>query len=132
MEAESRADPGRSAAFRWYRWFANPLTRLGLRTPIVRRLLGRSLLTVRGSRTGNDFTFPVMYALDGDDIVVVPGRPEIKTWWRNLRDPAEVRVRLAGREFEAKARAIEGTEDPGAVAEGWSPGCSAFRGRLAR
>ena len=97
MEAEPRANPGRSAAFRWHRLFANPLTRLGFRIPIVRRLLGRSLvlLTVRSRRTGNDFTFPVMYALDGDDIVVVPGRPETKTWWRNLRDPAEARARLA-------------------------------------
>ena len=41
-------------------------------------------LDVRGRRTGRHYRFPVEYAADGDALVVVPGHPEAKTWWRNL------------------------------------------------
>jgi hypothetical protein len=41
---------------------------------------------------------PVQYAADGQTVYVVPGGWEHKTWWRNLIQPAKVRLRLQGRD----------------------------------
>jgi hypothetical protein len=46
-----------------------------------RRLVG---LGVVGRHTGRVTRFPVQFAPLGADLVVVPGRPEHKTWWHNL------------------------------------------------
>lgn len=64
----------------------------------VRGRLARSLavLRVRGTRTGRVFQFPVQFARQGDTLVLAPGRPAAKTWWRNLRKPASVRVLVDG------------------------------------
>lgn len=76
---------------------------------------GLALLTVTGRRSGRSFTFPVQYARDGDTIVLIPGRPDTKTWWRNLVEPARVGLRLRGRDMRGTAVA---TRDPEAVADG--------------
>lgn len=64
----------------------------------LHRLLGRSLmgLRLRGVRSGAELTLPVMYAADDDGLVVVPGHPAQKRWWRNLRRPAPVSVLIDG------------------------------------
>jgi hypothetical protein len=46
-----------------------------------RRLVG---LAVAGRRTGQVVRFPVQYAAHERGLVVVPGRPGRKTWWRNI------------------------------------------------
>ena len=53
-------------------------------------------LRVRGVVTGREVEFPVQYAADADGLVIVPGHPESKRWWRNLRRPAVVGVLLNG------------------------------------
>lgn len=62
-------------------------------------VLDRQLVTlrVRGAVTGATFEFPVQYAADDSAVVVVPGRPETRRWWRNLVEPAPVDVLLQGR-----------------------------------
>jgi hypothetical protein len=72
----------------------------------VHRVLDRPLvaLRVRGVVTGRTFELPVQYAAEdssavnavGNAVVVVPGRPETKRWWRNLIEPAPVDVLLQG------------------------------------
>lgn len=42
-------------------------------------------LAVRGRRSGIVRRFPAQYAEDAAGLVVVPGKPEHKLWWRNLR-----------------------------------------------
>jgi hypothetical protein len=44
------------------------------------------------------------------------GWPERKVWWRNLREPAPVSLRLAGRTRTGRARAI-GDEHSGVRVE---------------
>jgi hypothetical protein len=63
------------------------------------RMLDRSLVGLRvvGTVTGVVRELPVQYAADGDGIVVLPGHPDGKKWWRNLRGGAEVTVLLGGR-----------------------------------
>ena len=76
---------------------ANPIVRSLLRSPAGRRL-GRRLALIRytGCRTGRMHELPVQYAHDGARIWILPGSPEGKTWWRNLRSGADVDLVLAG------------------------------------
>jgi deazaflavin-dependent oxidoreductase (nitroreductase family) len=71
---------------------------------IDRRLIG---LAVTGRRTGRVLRFPVQYADHGDALVVLPGHPEKKVWWRNLTG-AETRLEvLCGPDWlQATARVL--------------------------
>jgi hypothetical protein len=54
-------------------------------------------LRIRGVVTGRTFELPVQSAAFEHGVVVVPGRPETKRWWRNLVEPAAVDVLQCGR-----------------------------------
>lgn len=55
-------------------------------------------LAVQGRRSGVLRRFPAQYAEDDTGLVVVPGRPAGKTWWRNLpASRAACEVLLDGR-----------------------------------
>jgi hypothetical protein len=65
-------------------------------------------LAVTGRRTGQVARFPVQYALDGDDMVVVPAYADRKSWWRNLRDPGTpLRVLYDGHWVVAQAELVQ-------------------------
>ena len=89
-------------------WFRNrlvaPVVRWLLRSPL-HPVLSRSLvvLSYQGRKTGRWRSLPWMYAREGQDLYVVPGQPERKVWWRNLRRPTRVRLRLQGRAREGIA-----------------------------
>ena len=55
---------------------------------------------------------------ESDTIWVLPGRPERKTWWRNLRSGAPVRMHVDGADVAGTALAISGDADPEEVARG--------------
>ncbi len=75
----------------------NPIVIAVLRSRLHRLLSGNLILvTYRGRRTGRERTIPVMYAEDGDRLVVLVGDAPAKQWWRNLRAGAQVEVRLRG------------------------------------
>jgi hypothetical protein len=61
--------------------------------------MSRSLaaLRVRGLVTGHVFEFPVQCAAGDHGMVILPGRPETKRWWRNLTEPAPVDILVRGR-----------------------------------
>ena len=92
---------------------------MGAATPAIRWSLGRGsggpmarsllLLRVRGRRSGTWYTTPVGYARDGDVVVIVTS--PTYTWWKNIRDGAEVDVRLDGAWRQGRAR-IVGPDDP--------------------
>jgi hypothetical protein len=96
---------------------ANPLVKALLRSPLHGLASGRvALISVTGRRTGRDYTFPVFYRRDGTRVLIVPSAPERKLWWRNLRQPASVRLRLAGEERTGRALA-KGDESTGVTVE---------------
>lgn len=88
-----------------------------LRSP-VHGLLSGSLDLVRytGRTSGREITTPTMYARRGDDVVILVGRPETKTWWRNFASDRDVDVLLQGRWMAMTARAIVGAEEPDTIA----------------
>jgi hypothetical protein len=78
---------------------------IGLLRSLVHRLLSGSLLLIRyrGRRSCRRFTIPVMYAEREGTLTILVGHPERKTWWRNLRNGAEVVVRLRGDRLRGQA-----------------------------
>ena len=101
-------------------WFmnkiANPLVKLILLSPF-HGLMSASvlILTYRGCRSGKEYMLPVQYVQDGNNLFIVPGDAEKKTWWRNFKDGLDVLLRLKGQflsgcgiliEYEANAEEI--------------------------
>ncbi len=94
-------------------WFlnkiANPFVRLILQSPLHGIMSAALLLiTYRGFKTGKEYTLPVQYVKEGQTIYLVPGMPEKKVWWRNLRGGTPVRLLLAGKPLLGKADLLEG------------------------
>ena len=75
----------------------------------LHRLLSGSLLLIgyRGRRSGRRFTIPVMYAERDGTLTIFVGHPERKNWWRNLRQGAEVEVRLRGDRLRGHAALVD-------------------------
>jgi hypothetical protein len=71
-----------------------------LRSPAHGALSKRLVvMTVTGRRTGKRHSFPVSYEQDGPDHLRIHlDWPERKVWWRNLKTPAPVSVRLRGKQ----------------------------------
>lgn len=92
---------------------ANPLLRRLLRGPAGRHL-GRGLAVLRytGRRTGQPHELVCQYVRSGATVWVLVGRAEHKTWWRNLREPREVELWVAGEHVRARAVAVLGAEQP--------------------
>ena len=103
----------------WFRnRLINPVVRLLLRSQLHRLLSGSLvILSYQGRKTGRWHSLPCMYARDGQDLYIIPGHPDRKVWWRNLRQPTLVRLRLQGRDLEGTATA---SSDPEAIA----PACA--------
>jgi hypothetical protein len=96
--------------------------------PVLRRLLltrpgaglGRRLAVVcyTGRRTGAPHELVVQYVRDDETVWVLVGAADTKTWWRNLREPADVELWPAGEHHAARAMALVGTERPAECAAG--------------
>jgi hypothetical protein len=71
-------------------------------------LLDRSLvvLRLRGQVTGRTIELPAQYAVDGDALIILPGRPAEKRWWRNLQEPSSVNVLVGGEWRTGEGRAL--------------------------
>ena len=88
----------------------NPFMKAVLRSPF-HAIMSKSvaILTVTGKKSGKDYTFPVNYQRSGDGIWIVSMRD--RTWWKNLRGGAKVKVRLAGKDFEGWGEVFEEIQD---------------------
>jgi len=98
---------------------ANPVLRRLLRTSVGRHL-GRGLMVVRytGRVTGRPHELVVQYTRDGDAVWILVGQAGRKTWWHNLRQPADVDLWLAGEHVRARAVVVSGSGDPTQAAAG--------------
>ena len=75
-----------------------------LRTPLHHFMGNTMLITVTGRKTGKKYTTPVGYYRVDDHIWVITNRD--RTWWRNLKDGAEVSMRIHGKNVNGFAEAI--------------------------
>lgn len=95
---------------------ANSVVETMLKSPLHRIVSGSMvLLRYQGITTGTDYTLPVQYADTEHGLVVVVGRPETKTWWRNFTTMGQAKVLLAGTWVPMTAHALRGADDPDAV-----------------
>jgi deazaflavin-dependent oxidoreductase (nitroreductase family) len=86
-------------------WFNSIITWL-LRSPmhgLVSRIL--ILLTVTGRKSGRSISTPTNYIRQGDTLWVISWRQ--RTWWRNLRGGAIVRVLLSGKNLSGTGQVVE-------------------------
>jgi deazaflavin-dependent oxidoreductase (nitroreductase family) len=90
--------------------FVNAAMRLALRTPGLRRLLGKAFatITVTGARTGHRYTTPIQYVRSGEDFLVLSQRT--RRWWRNLTSEPAVELLVAGKVVRGQARLAEPAE----------------------
>jgi hypothetical protein len=117
-------------------WFLPTLDGSPARNRLVLRVLesrahgklDRSLLALRvyGVVTGRAFELPVQYATVQDVLVIAPGRPRTKRWWRNLRGPSPVDVLMRGQWHHGEGHVLH----PGD--HGYAPAMAAYRNRWPR
>jgi hypothetical protein len=79
-----------------------------LRSPL-RRWAGRGLVevTYRTRSSGALVRFPAQYARVGSDVLVLPGHPERKRWWRTFRQPTHAVLRLPEGERAVIGRVVD-------------------------
>lgn len=82
----------------------NDFMKFFLRTPLHIFMGNTMLITVTGRKTGRKYTTPVGYYRADGTLWVLSSRE--RTWWRNVRDGAEVSLRLHGKEATGFAEAI--------------------------
>lgn len=71
------------------------------------------LLTTTGRKSGRPRETPLIYARDGDDLIVIAskgGAPAAPHWYRNLAATPEVTVQVLAERFTARAFDAEGDE----------------------
>ena len=92
---------------------ANSVVRKLLESPAHRLMSGSTdVVRYRGRRSGETFTTPTQYASYGDGLVILVGRPDTKTWWRNFREERDIDVLVRGEWRAMTACAVVGTNEP--------------------
>jgi deazaflavin-dependent oxidoreductase (nitroreductase family) len=102
-------------------YFGNAVPRLHAR--LYKRLQGRfvgrwfggpvMVLETTGRRSGRTRSTPVIYAWDGDDLIVVPsnaGNHRSPSWWLNLKAQPDAEVVIGGERRRVRARETQGEE----------------------
>lgn len=75
-----------------------------LRTPLHVFMGKTILITVTGRKTGKKYTTPVGYYQSDGNLWVMTSRD--RTWWRNVKDGADVSLRMHGKDVVGHAEAI--------------------------
>lgn len=73
-------------------------------------------LRYTGRISGHRYALPVQCAAWGDRLVVYPGHPERKVWWRNLRQPTPIEVGWLGAVRPGVARVLAAPDPERAAA----------------
>ena len=82
----------------------NDFVKFFLRTPLHIFMGDTMLITVRGRKTGKEYSTPVGFYRENDSLWVLSSRD--RTWWRNLRGGANVRLLLKGRNLSGRAKIV--------------------------
>jgi len=85
----------------------------GGRVNTTARLFPVVLLSVRGARSGQLRTVPLVYFTDAGDVILMAssfGRPRYPAWYHNVKANPEVELEAMGRRGRFSARETEGEE----------------------
>lgn len=95
----------------------NSVVEAVLRSPLHRLLSGSvDLVRYEGRRSGRTFVTPTQYARMGNDVVIMVGHPERKSWWRNFETAHDLDVLVRGRWLPLRGRVVRGADDPAVAA----------------
>ena len=82
----------------------NDFVKFFLHTPFYVFMGGTMLITVTGRKTGKKYTTPVGFYREGNTLWILSSRD--RTWWRNVKDGAEVEMRIRGKDVTGFAETI--------------------------
>jgi deazaflavin-dependent oxidoreductase (nitroreductase family) len=71
------------------------------------------LITHKGAKSGNEYTSPLVYTRDADNVVIIAskgGAPEDPQWFRNLVANPDVTVEIGTEKYAGHARVAAGEE----------------------
>ena len=92
----------------------NPAVIWLLRSPLHGLMSGSTMLiTYTGRRSGKEYTTPISYMRDGEELLAVGAREH--SWWKNLRGGAPVTIRVLGRDLRGIGEAFEGEAAEGGL-----------------
>jgi hypothetical protein len=86
------------------------------------------LIRYTGQRSGREIVTPTQYARLGDHVIILVGRPDTKTWWRNFTTDCNIDVLVKRTWLPMTARAVIGADEPDTV----TPLLNAYRARFPR
>ena len=86
----------------------NDFVKFFLLTPLFVFMGDTMLITVTGCKTGKKYTTPVGFFRDGECLWILSNRD--RTWWRNVKDGAEVEMHMRGKDVKGFAEAITNEE----------------------
>jgi hypothetical protein len=81
----------------------NDFVKFFLRTPLRVFLGDTMLITVTGLKTGKKYSTPVGFYRENGNLWVLTSRN--RTWWRNVRNGADISLLLKGKHIKAFAQA---------------------------
>jgi len=67
------------------------------------------LITIKGRKSGKEYTLPVNYVRSDGVFLVTSYR--LRTWWRNLRGKAAVTLRVRGQKLKGMGEAVTGEKE---------------------
>jgi hypothetical protein len=70
------------------------------------------VIRYRGRRSGRTYTTPTQYARRGDELIILVGRPDSKSWWKNFRENREIEILVKGRWLPMVGQAVVGSAEP--------------------
>ena len=114
-------NPMSEKEFRRVRSFVKPFSRLNAWVYRVSggRLMGNfqgrpiMLVKMRGAKTGQERTVPLMYVPHKDGVIVVGsqgGAPKSPVWVKNIQAHPDVEVQVKGRKMNLRARQVDDDE----------------------
>ena len=71
------------------------------------------LITHKGAKSGKEYTSPLVYTRDADNVVIIAskgGAPENPQWFRNLVANPDVVVEIGTEKYAGRARVAKGPE----------------------
>jgi hypothetical protein len=96
--------------------FGNTVVIALLKSPLHRVLSGSTaVIRYHGRKSGREISTPVQYVRNGEDVLILVGRPESKTWWRNFETERAIDILAQGTWNKMKARAFKGAVEPDVV-----------------
>ncbi len=109
--------------------FGNTIVSGLLRSPLHRIMSGSTdLIRYTGQRSGREIVTPTQYARLGDDVIILVGRPDTKTWWRNFTTDRNIDVLIQRTWLPMTARTVIGADEPDTV----TPVLNAYLARFPR